>query len=241
MFNPYRQVSDCALMGTNRYVVDPGQTQPRSVEQEFSPALIEDALLQKSLRQIVARLSKNPVLQQDLMQESLVHLWKVGCDKPGHTKSWYLQSCHFHVRHWLAAGRSLDSPKRAQADKRIALDESDSEVALPEYHTNGEVFEAVSFRDLVSTLAKHLKPREQIVLCSLAEGLSVAEIASRFGISRPTVLKDRRKIAALTISLAISQPLSPLKQTRRKKPSASVRTRDLGNGNGNTCFCAAMG
>jgi DNA-binding CsgD family transcriptional regulator len=127
-------------------------------------------------------------------------------------QSWYLQSCRFHVRHWLAAGRSLDSPKRAQADKRIVLDENDSEAALPEYHTNGEVFEVVSFRDVISTLAKHLKPREQIVLCALAEGFSVSKIASRFGISRPTVLKDRRTIAALAIKLGISQPLSPFKQ-----------------------------
>jgi DNA-binding CsgD family transcriptional regulator len=146
------------------------------------------------------------------MQESLVHLWKVERHKPGRTKSWYLQSCQFHVRHWLAAGRSLDSPKRAQADKRIVLDENDREATLPEYHTNGEVFEVVSFRDVVSTLANHLKPRERIVLRGLAEDLSVGEIASRFGISRPTVLKDRRKIAALTIRLGISQPLSPLKQ-----------------------------
>jgi RNA polymerase sigma factor (sigma-70 family) len=168
--------------------------------------------LQESLRRIVARFSGNPVLQEDLIQEGLVHLWKVERYKPGRTRSWYLQSCRFHFQHWLAAGRSLDSPKRAQADKRIVLDENDSEAALPEYHTNGEVFEVVSFRDVVSTLAKHLKPREIIVLCALAEGFSVSEIASRFGISRPTVLKDRRTIAALTISLGISQPLSPRTQ-----------------------------
>jgi len=58
--------------------------------------------------------------------------------------------------------RSLDSPKRAQADKRIVLDENDSEATLPEYHTNGEVFEVVSFRDVVWTLAKHLKPRDRV-------------------------------------------------------------------------------
>jgi len=180
--------------------------------EESAATLVEEPFLQESLRGIIAGVSGNAVLQEDLMQEGLVHLWKVELYKPGQTKSWYLQSCRFHVQNWLAAGRSLDSPKRARPDKRIVLDESDSEAALPEYHTNGEVFEAVSFRDVVSTLAKHLKPREQIVLCGLAEGSSVSEIASRFGISRPTVLKDRRKIAALTIKLGISQPLSPLNQ-----------------------------
>jgi RNA polymerase sigma factor (sigma-70 family) len=186
--------------------------QPGSIGKESSATLIEDPALQASLRCIIAGVSANATLQEDLMQESLVHLWKVECDNPGQTKSWYLQSCRFHVQHWLAAGRSLDSPKRAQADKRIVLDADESEAALPEYHTNGEVFEVVSFRDVVSTLTKHLKPREQIVLCALAEDFSVSEIASRFGISRPTVLKDRRTIAALTIRLGISQPLLPLKQ-----------------------------
>lgn len=170
--------------------------------------LIEDPSLQESLRRMIARVSANAVLHEDLMQEGLIHLWRVERNKPGQTKSWYLQSCRFHIRHWLAAGRSLDSPKRAQSNKRIVLDEDDSDAALSEYHTNGEVFEAVSFRDMVSTLAKHLKPREQIVLCGLAEDLSVNEIASRFGISRPTVLKDRRKIAVLTTKLGIFHPLS---------------------------------
>jgi len=185
--------------------------QPGSMGKESSASLIEDVPLRESLRHIVAGFSGNPSLQEDLIQESLVHLWKVEREKPGQTKSWYLQSCRFHVQHWLAAGRSLDSPKRARADKWIVLDESDSEATLPEYHTNGEVFEVVSFRDVVSTLARHLKPREQIVLCALAEGFSVGEIASRFGISRPTVLKDRRTITALTVKLGISQKSWPLK------------------------------
>src|SRR5216684_3568131 len=170
--------------------------QPASLGKESSPALIEDTPLQASLRQIVARFTGNPVLQEDLMQESLVHLWKIERDKPGQTKSWYLQSCQFHVRHWLAAGRSMDSPKRAHEDRRLMIDEGSSEALLPEHHTNGELFETVSFRDICSTLAKHLKPREQAVLRGLAEELAMAEIAAKFGISYPTVVKYRRKIAA---------------------------------------------
>src|ERR1700746_1139026 len=101
---------------------------------ESTATLLDDAFLIESLRRIVAGVTRNPALQEDLVQESLVHLWKVQCDNPGRTKSWYLQNCRFHVQHWLAAGRSLDSPKRAQADKRIVLDENDGEAALPEYH-----------------------------------------------------------------------------------------------------------
>ena len=201
-----------------------------SMRMEPSAALIEDPSLQASLQCLIAGLGREPALQEDLMQESLVHLWRVGRDYPGRTRSWYLQSCRYHVQHWLASGRSVDSPKRAQADKRLAINGSDCEAALPEYHTNGEVFEAVSFRDVVSTLARHLKPRERVVLWGLVEGRAVSEIASKFGISRPTVIKYRRTIAALTIKLgaALSNVsssgllLGGKRESRDGSPSASA-------------------
>ena len=201
------EISNCALVSKNNCVAASDGIQPGLMRKESSAPLIEDPSLHASLRCIIAGVTANEAVHEDLMQEGLIHLCEVERCKPGQTKSWYLQSCRFHVQHWLAAGRSLDSPKRAQADKRIVVDENDCEAVLPEYHTNGEVFEAVSFRDLVSTLAKHLKPRERIVLCGLAEGHSVGEIGSRFGISRPTVLKDRRRIAALTNKLGHVAPI----------------------------------
>jgi DNA-directed RNA polymerase specialized sigma24 family protein len=206
------ETSHFARVSKNHCVTAPDRILRGSNGKESSATLIEEPRLQESLRRIIANVSGDPALEEDLMQESLVHLWKVECDNPGHTRSWYLQSCRFHVQHWLAAGRSLDSPKRAQADKRIVIDEDDSDSALPKYRTNGEVFEEVSFRDVVSILAKHLKPRERIVLRGLAEGFSTCEIAFRFGISFPTVLKARRKIAALTVRLGISPPLRALQQ-----------------------------
>jgi hypothetical protein len=70
--------------------------------------LIEEPGIRESLRQIVNRFTDRDDLRQDLMQECLVRLWKVESEKPGRTRSWYLQNCRFHVQHWLAAGRSLD-------------------------------------------------------------------------------------------------------------------------------------
>jgi len=66
------------------------------------------------------------------------------------------------------------------------------------------------------------------VLCGLAENLAIGEIASKFGLSYPTVLKYRRKIAALTTRLGIAQPFSPSKPTKQKNPLASLRTASLG-------------
>jgi DNA-binding CsgD family transcriptional regulator len=171
--------------------------------------LIEDVRMCESLRRIVNGFTGDPTLQQDMLQECLVCLWKIESEKPGRTRSWYLQNCRFHVQHWLAAGRSLDSHKRALGGNRVPLHGTEEDTALDGYHTNGELFEAVSVRDLVSTLAPMLKPAERIVLRGLAEGLVLREIASRSGISYPTALKYRRRIAALALRLGVTLPISP--------------------------------
>src|SRR5437667_2328458 len=132
--------------------------------------LIEDATFCELLRRIVARFTADRVLQDDLMQECLIRIWRLEREEPGRTRSWYLQNCRFHVQHWLASGRSVDSPKRARGDKLISIEASDLETALEEHHTNGELFEAISFQDIVATLASRLKPGERVVLQGLADG-----------------------------------------------------------------------
>jgi DNA-binding CsgD family transcriptional regulator len=166
--------------------------------------LIEEPKMRESLRKIISRFSSDPVLLQDMMQESLVHLWRIEREKPGRTRSWYLQNCRFHLQHWLAAGRSVDSPKRTNGDKRIPIDGMNHETVLQDYHTNGDLFDSVCARDMVNVLALYLKPHEQAVLGGLADGLILREIASKFTLSYPTALKYRRKIAGLTAKLGMA-------------------------------------
>jgi len=168
--------------------------------------LIEETQILVLLRRIVAGFTADSVLQADLMQECLFHLWKIEREKPGQTRSWYLQSCRFHLQHYLTSGRSLDSHKRANGNKQIVIDGPGEVPALGEYHTNGELFESVCFQDVISTLAHHLKPCERVVLGGLIEGMRLGEIATKSGLSRPTVLKYRRNIASLIRQLGICAP-----------------------------------
>jgi hypothetical protein len=170
--------------------------------------LIEDVGMCESLRRIVNGFTGDPAMQQDMLQECMVCLWKIESEKPGRTRSWYLQNCRFHVQHWLAAGRSLDSHKRAIGGKRVVLHGTEEDVALDGYHTNGELFETISLRDLVSTLIPLLKSGERTVLRGLAEGLILREIASKARMSYPTALKCRRRIAALATRLGVLFPES---------------------------------
>src|SRR5258708_24931491 len=131
--------------------------------------LIEDGRVCGVLRQMAGGFTSDPTQRDDLMQECLINLWKVERDKPGRTHSWYLQNCRFHLQHCGVLGRSLDSPKRASQNKRLPLDGSEEEEFPYQLHTNGEVLGAVSFQDVVRTLATHLKPRERVVRHGLAE------------------------------------------------------------------------
>jgi len=168
--------------------------------------LIDEERVWNSVRKLVTRITADWALQQDLTQECVIRLWRLEGEQPGRTSSWYLQNCHFHLRHWLASGRSVDSPKRGNGSNRITIDATDDQPDLECFHTNGEVLEIVSARDIVSTLTRHLTPCESAVLRGLVDGLNLREIALRLNLSYPTALKRRRRIAALTIKLGCCSP-----------------------------------
>jgi DNA-directed RNA polymerase specialized sigma24 family protein len=159
--------------------------------------LINDASFREEVRRIVYGFTKNAALQEDLVQEAMVHAWRVETERPDRTRSWYLQSCRFHLQHWLALGRSVDSLKRVTVDNCVLMDAEE----LSDYHTNGECFESVSFYDLVLTISRHLRPGEKRVLEGLANGMRLREISRKAGLSYPTALKYRRRIAEVVSRL----------------------------------------
>jgi hypothetical protein len=162
---------------------------------------IDDARTWSLLRRIVANLSDNLTLQQDLTQECAVHLCQVERDQPDRTTSWYLLSCRFHAQHWLAAGRSVDSFKRASQRLMKQIDGVVEDEFSEVDHTNGDVMEQICARDLAATLLCRLGPREQVVFRGLAAGSTLREIASNQDLSYPTALRSRRKIAKLVSEL----------------------------------------
>ena len=165
--------------------------------------LIEDIETLEQLGKVVARLTSNSALREDLMQEALIHLWQVQEQSPGQTKNWYVQNCRFHLLHYLALGRSVDSPKRRASQVHPPDHDEDLDHWLDRFEGSNTVLQDVSARDMLESLSKLLSPREIRVLQWLAEGVGTREIARRLGISHPMVVKHRRKIAALAERLAI--------------------------------------
>jgi len=192
----------------------------RTTKPNAPAPLLEDDKILESVRGIVSRFMIDPNSRQDMLQECLLCLWLAEGENPSRTVSWYLQRCRFHVQHWLARGRSLDSPKRASTVNRLTIDGDDEEPALAEHHTDGEVIETVCVRDLIATLAKRLERRELFVLGGLAAGLTLREVASESRLSYPTALKYRDKIAALALKLGLVAPppqRKTIKRSRRKR------------------------
>ena len=162
------------------------------------------------LQKMIGRVTADFELRRDLLQECRFHLWRIQHkgEHPCRTRSWYLQNCRFHIQHCLGAGRSVDSMKRAGETKRVVVDWNSDGPMTEVLHTNGELFESVCAQDIVLTLRRHLKPQESALLECLADGWVLRDISTKLGLSYPTALKYRRRIAELTVKLGIAAPES---------------------------------
>jgi RNA polymerase sigma factor (sigma-70 family) len=158
---------------------------------------VDEPVTRELLRRLVRTITSNPVLWDDLFQEALIHLWRIESRRPGFTRSWYLQSCKYHLRHYLAAGRSIDSMKRREFRVQAEI-ESDPENEVFELEESGEsVLSDVCAREIITMLSRQLLPPEKAVLDCLADGLGPREIGRRLNISHTMVIKHRCKIASL--------------------------------------------
>jgi DNA-directed RNA polymerase specialized sigma24 family protein len=146
---------------------------------------------------MVRRMTANLALREDLLQEALIHLWLTEARRPGQTKSWYLQSCEYHLLHYLASGRSVDSGKRRNGQLQPVHDSDQGDGFPEEMDCGNSVFASVSARDIISLLSPQLLPQEKAVLHCFADGLGPREIGRKLKMSHTMVIKHRRKIASL--------------------------------------------
>jgi RNA polymerase sigma factor (sigma-70 family) len=159
------------------------------------------------LRGVVRRLTQESSLQEDLLQEALIHLWARETEYPGQSRSWYIQSCRFHLQNLLRKGRSVDSGKHRPTATLHDGDDEEQEEVLAGVHDT--LFALVCARDLMSELSRWLSPVEKQILDLGVDGLSLREIAIRLGLSHTTVIKHRRNIASLASRLGLDGSNTP--------------------------------
>jgi DNA-directed RNA polymerase specialized sigma24 family protein len=156
--------------------------------------------VRESLLRVIRRMTADVTLQDDLLQEALIHWWLMQNHRPGQTRSWYLQSVKFHLLHHLSAGRSIDSAKRRNGQFHPEHP-ADSNGYDEEEDPAAGVVSSVSVRDLLAQLFRRLVPQERTVLQYLAEGWGAREIGRKLKMSHTMVLKHRRRIASVLMRL----------------------------------------
>src|SRR5205809_7182293 len=111
---------------------------------------LEQPATKEAILKIIKSITHCSALQDDLLQEALIHLWLMETRRPGQTHSWYLQSCKYHLLHYLASGCSVDSAKREGRSLQPPEDSADEEGHSKQRHTRNPVFTLVRGREIVS-------------------------------------------------------------------------------------------
>src|SRR5262245_54749577 len=131
-----------------------GSPNVQSDQVEDSALRGHEPTIDPSLVKVVNRMTRDAFLREDLMQEATIHFWTMKRQRPGETLSWYLQSCAFHLRHYLASGRSVDSLKRRAL--RVELTEEEEEKLSEWLRNDSGVIGQVEAREIVHQLSRAL-------------------------------------------------------------------------------------
>lgn len=164
-----------------------------------------------ALLRVVATVASDRCLREDLLQEALIHLWRLGSFRPEQSPSWYFKSCHLHLLNLLRKGRSVDAVKRRKgrislpdADSNGPGDDADLDALLGAAPPAGSVVAQVCFRDMLASMYRWLDPPDRVILDLLVDGMSAREVAGRLRVSHTAVIKRQRKIASVAISLGLA-------------------------------------
>ncbi|MBI1178871.1 hypothetical protein GC207_15675 [bacterium] len=157
------------------------------------------------LRAIVTKRVADLDLREELFQRLWMRLWQRETEISGHSLSWVLKNCEWHLRDLLNAGRGIDARKRRYRQIPFPVEsESGGEcpcaAELIERHSRSEIY----MHDIKETLHRLLEAPEKAVLEMLARDYRIREIAQVLRISGRTVIQRRKKIASLARRLGIA-------------------------------------
>jgi DNA-directed RNA polymerase specialized sigma24 family protein len=139
--------------------------------------LIENLRMQRRLQRVVTQLSGDPDLRQELIQEAMIHLWRMEERDPGRDEAWYLRGCRFHLQNLLRQGRSVDSLRHVRARVCTREQKFDSFNLVELVDSNGSLRDEVGINDLMAELFKWLPRQEKDTLLCLIDGLSARQTA----------------------------------------------------------------
>jgi len=162
----------------------------------------------RQLHGIAGKLTADPDLHMDLMQEMFVHLVRIHTAEAGQTLSWYLKSCEFHARNYLRCGGKSDSAKRARNgapyEEVSAADNGEPRgngASHPATTVTIEIQGELITNETANRIIPSLSDMQQQILFLLMKGCGVRETGREVGITHPAVIKHRKKIARIAREL----------------------------------------
>jgi hypothetical protein len=190
--------------------------------------MIENQII-RQLHGIAGKVTANPDLQKNLMQEMFVHLIRIQTAEPGQPLSWYLKSCEFHARNYSGNGDSLTRVHNGAPyeDVPAAINVNGEARGNGAAHSPMDVAIEIQgeriTHDIVNRIVPRLSDMQQQILFLLMKGCGVRETGREVGITHPAVIKHRRKIARVAHEL-LQEPADA---------SVVVPRHNGTNGNGN--------
>jgi len=166
----------------------------------------DDPAVRAALYRMVIRMEGNPETQEDLFQEAWLYFWSSERQYPDHRVGWYLQGVEFHLKDLRKAGRSLDSTKRRGTQASFPDHSVEWDHWQDSLQSDESFMSTVSARDIFILLSARLMADDQRILGELAQGQGIRKIAGRLKTSRQSVLRGRKRIAALAIKLGVVPP-----------------------------------
>jgi len=149
------------------------------------------------LQGIASRLTRDPELRKDIVQEMLVYFAATATINSKKPLEWQLRGCEFRARNYLRAGKSIDSQKRANC----GLHPTEFEYLPQDIQDNFEhpdafdLSQEVTTKDLISQLMESITERDRNIFTMLLDGYGVRAIARQLDIDHHTVIRHRKKIA----------------------------------------------
>lgn len=142
--------------------------------------------------------------REDFRQEALVHFTRILASRPGHTLSWYVQSCRSAIRDRLKQGKSVDSLKRHKNRYSIHSElGNEDRVVHPDLICHSNPHLETSVLDAYEVVSGQLDQQNRLILRMLFEGYGVREIARRLGVPHQAVSEGRRRIGKIALQMGI--------------------------------------
>jgi hypothetical protein len=156
----------------------------------------------KQLRKIATKLTGDPDLQKDLMQEMFLHLVRLQTAEPSQSLVRHLETCGSHARNFISPSLKIDSPRPGH-DKIPSIREHhvNGALAFPPMASHVEIQGERITTETINLILPLLSEMQQQVLSLLMKGYGVRQAARELGVTHPAVIKHRKKIARIAREL----------------------------------------